>query len=77
MPEKYTEHERELLRRVGNLLREHRHYCGQTQEQTAELSGLNVTYLSDVERGKRNVSLINLDRLAKAFGLELGDVLKE
>lgn len=75
-PEKYTEQERALLCRIGAILRNHRRRCNLTQEQTAEVAGMNVTYLSDVERGKRNVSLINLARLAKAFGMPLEDVLK-
>ena len=74
MSENYSETDRELLRRVGMILRQHRHSCGLTQEQVAEMACLNVTYLSDVERGKRNISLINLARLAYAFGLPLEDI---
>ena len=76
MSEKYSEADKMLLRNVGEIIRQHRRMCGLTQEQVAELAGMNVTYLSDVERGKRNVSLINLARLAKAFGMPLEDVLK-
>lgn len=76
MPEKYSEADSKLLRHVGEILRQHRRKCGLTQEQVAELAEINVTYRSDVERGKRNVSLINLARLAKAFGIPLEDVLK-
>jgi len=76
MPESYSEQDREMLRKVGAIIRDHRRSCGLTQEQVAEIAGMNVTYLSDVERGKRNVSLINLARLAKAFGLPLEDVFK-
>ena len=76
MSEKYSEADKILLRHAGEIIRQHRRMCGLTQEQVAELAGMNVTYLSDVERGKRNVSLINLARLAKAFGMPLEDVLK-
>lgn len=71
MSEKYTEEEHALLCKIGVILREHRRKCKLTQEQTAEMAGLNVTYLSDVERGKRNICLINLARLAQAFDLPL------
>jgi len=71
MSKNYSDAERHLLRRVGLILRQHRHRCGLTQEQTAEKACLNVTYLSDVESGKRNISLINLARLAYAFALPL------
>ena len=77
MPSKYTDQEAEFLRHVGSILREHRRACGLTQEKAAEMAGLTVTYLRDVERGKRNVGMLNLARLAKALGLELGDLLRE
>ncbi len=77
MAKNYSPEELELLQRVGDILRNHRTRCGMTQERAAELAGINVTYLSDVERGKRNVSLLNLARLAKSYDLELGEVLNE
>lgn len=76
MLEKYSGADSKLLRHVGETLRQHRRMRGLTQEQVAELAGMNVTYLSDVERGKRNVSLLNLARLAKAFGLPLEDIFR-
>ncbi len=77
MPKNYSPEELELLQRVGEILRSHRTRCGLTQERAAELAGINVTYLSDVERGKRNVSLLNLARLAEAYNLQLGEVLQK
>ena len=77
MSEKYSEADRKLLRKVGMILRQHRRRCGLTQEQAAERACLNVTYLSDVERGKRNISLINLAHLADAFALPLEDIFVE
>ena len=74
MSENYSADERELLRRMGTILRQHRRKCGLTQEQAAERACLNVTYLSEVECGKRNISLINLARLAYAFALPLEDI---
>lgn len=41
--------------------------AGMTQEQLAERSGLHQTYLSDIERGKRNVTLDVVERLAAAL----------
>ncbi len=40
-----------------------------SQEQLAELAGLHPTYVSGIERGRRNVSLLNIHRLADALGV--------
>ncbi len=42
---------------------------GISQEKLAELAGLDRTYISSVERGKRNVSLLNIVRIASALGV--------
>jgi DNA-binding XRE family transcriptional regulator len=45
-----------------------------TQEDLADKAGIHRTYLSDVERGSRNVSLINIERLADALSLTLAEL---
>ncbi len=40
-----------------------------TQEQLSHSTGLNQSYLSEVEAGKRNISIDNIDALAKALGV--------
>ena len=44
---------------------------GFSQERLAEESGLHPRYISDVERGRRNVGLVNVDRLARALSVDL------
>jgi transcriptional regulator with XRE-family HTH domain len=43
-----------------------------TQEQLSHATGLMQSYLSEVEAGKRNVSIDNIDALAKALGVGIG-----
>jgi transcriptional regulator with XRE-family HTH domain len=47
-----------------------------SQEELAELAGLHRTYISSLELGKRNVSLINIHALAKALGVSPDKLLK-
>lgn len=64
------------LKRFGERIRELRIKKGLSQEQLAELSGLHRTYISSLELGKRNVSLINIYVLAKALGVTPDKLLK-
>ena len=54
---------------VGRNFARLRHERGLTQEQVAELSGLSQQYLSDLERGRRNPTIITLYELALALGV--------
>lgn len=56
-------------------LREARKERGLSQEKLAELVDLHRTYVGSVERGERNVSIDNMERLAEAVGMELRDLL--
>jgi len=49
-----------------------RNRLGISQEELAERSGLHRTYISDVERGARNVSLESMGKLARGLGITLG-----
>ena len=61
---------------LGRRIRQLRIAKGWSQEQLAEESGLHTNYIGGIERGERNLSLINLDRLAKAFGISVSELLK-
>ncbi len=60
----------------GTQLRRLREAAGLTQEDLAERAGIHRTYLSDIERGGRNVSLINIERLAQALDQRLSELFQ-
>lgn len=62
--------------RFANNLREARLSRGWSQEDLAEESGLHRTYVGSVERGERNISVDNMECLAKAVGVDLIELLK-
>ena len=59
----------------GARVRSRRHELGLTQEQLAERTGLHWTYIGQVERGQRNLSLRNILRLATGLQLDAGDLI--
>ena len=60
--------------KLGKKVRELRKAQGWTQENLEEYSGLDRTYISDIERGVRNPSLKSLEKLAKALKVKLSDL---
>lgn len=66
----------EILSAFGSRLRELRLARGLSQEALAAAAGLDRTYVSSCERGRRNVSLVNLHRLAGALDVEPADMLR-
>ena len=55
-------------------MRQHRKSAGLTQEKLEELTGLDRTYISGIERGVRNPSIRNIDRIARALGVSVNDL---
>ena len=60
--------------RFGAVVRECRHRLGITQEELAWRADLHRTYLADIERGKRNVTLRTVANLAKTLQISVGDL---
>jgi transcriptional regulator with XRE-family HTH domain len=61
----------------GERVRKLRQRLGLSQEALADLCGLHRTYVGGVERGERNVGLLNLLRLARALRCKPGDLLRD
>lgn len=58
-------------------LRQIRLSKGLSQEALADLAGLHRTYVGSVERSERNVSIDNMERLAKALEVDISELLRE
>ncbi|XZE20324.1 helix-turn-helix domain-containing protein [Pirellulaceae bacterium SH449] len=61
--------EERIQKAFGEKLRSAREKKGISQEKLALSAGLDRTYVNSVENGKRNISLCNIVRLAKALGI--------
>lgn len=60
----------EFKQMVGEQIRRVRKLRQMTQEQLAEYSGLSFSYISDVERGTRNISLESLGKIISSLGVK-------
>lgn len=59
----------------GNAVRERRLLAELSQEELADLSGLHRTYVGGIERGERNVGLLNMVRIASALQTSLSTLV--
>jgi transcriptional regulator with XRE-family HTH domain len=66
-----------VQKRFGRRVRELRERAGLSQERFAEVCGLHRTYIGGIERGERNPSLVNVERIANALGITLSRLFEE
>ena len=66
--------EPDVRERFGDAVRARREALNLTQEDLADRAGIHRTYLSDVERGSRNLSLINIEKLAAAQAMKMSEL---
>lgn len=66
-----------LLRRVGHRVRKLRDEKGVSQEALADIVGVDRTYMSGIERGVRNMSLLKLRDVAKALNVPIRALLAD
>lgn len=60
----------------GERVRTRRHHLGLSQEQLADECGLHWTYVGQVERGRRNISLHNILKIAKGLRVDPGELVR-
>lgn len=62
-----------ILKKLGERIKQLRKEANISQEKLAELAGLDRTYINSVENGKRNISIINIEKIAKALEISLAN----
>lgn len=66
----------DILKQFGNRVRTLRIEAGWSQEVFADLTGLHRTYISGIERGIRNPTLLIVQRIASALSISPSELLK-
>jgi len=64
----------EVLTTFGKRIQELRKQRGMTQEQLADAASLHRTYIGMIERAEKNITLINIEKLAKALKVSIRDL---
>ena len=65
----------DIKKKLGKRIKDLRVEQGFSQEELASKSLLHRTYISDIERGERNVSIENVERIAKALDITPSELL--
>lgn len=66
-----------VLIAFGEAVRRHRKAQGLSQEAFADQCGIDRSYMGGVERGERNVALLNVSRIVESLGLQFSEFFKE
>ncbi len=63
--------------KIGNRIRELRSRTGLSQEKFAQKIGMDRTYFASVELGKRNISIVNIEKIANGLDVTLSEFFKD
>ncbi|MEK7112085.1 MAG: helix-turn-helix transcriptional regulator [Patescibacteria group bacterium] len=66
---------KKLLQKFGQKVREHRMKSGISQERLGELAGVHRTYIGMIERAEKNITLTNMEKIARALGKKVNDLV--
>lgn len=64
-----------ILRKFGDRVKRIRKSKSWSQEELAKRAHLHRTYIGSIERSERNISLLNIERIAKALSIDIKDLL--
>jgi transcriptional regulator with XRE-family HTH domain len=65
-----------ILEKFGQKVREERLKQSLSQEELAAKTGVHRTYIGMIERGEKNITLLNIEKIAKALGLSISELTK-
>jgi len=65
---------KQVLIKFGGKIREERLKQGLSQEELAKIAGVHRTYIGMIERAEKNITLENIEKLAKALKINLSDI---
>jgi transcriptional regulator with XRE-family HTH domain len=67
---------KEVLVKFGNKVRERRLALGLSQEKLGYKAGIHRTYVGMIERAEKNITLTNIEKIAKALGISRDKLIK-
>ena len=67
----------DITEQFGRRVRYFRKLRNLSQDELAELCGLHRTYIGSVERGERNITLLNADKIANALSVNLAELVTD
>ena len=74
--ENYQLMKREILIKFGKRVRKERTRLGLSQEELANRAGVHRTYVGMIERAEKNITLGNIEKIAKALEISVDNLLK-
>jgi len=66
-----------ILKKFGDKVREIRKEKSISQEELADIAGLHRTYIGMIERAEKNITLINIEKIANALEISINDLFNE
>ena len=66
-----------ILEIFGENVQKHRKKQCISQERLAEIAGVHRTYIGMIERAEKNITLRNMEKIAKALNVEIKDLLEK
>lgn len=66
-----------IIAKFGNRVRKERQNLGLSQEELAARAGVHRTYIGMIERGEKNITLENIEKIACALSLSLPDIFSD